>query len=123
MPTHSALSSRVQCSRITHTLLPNSSPIFLLGSHCCHSDEYVSLTGAAGHTEVAEALIRAKAVVDQEFGHHDVTALHVASQEGKATVVQLLLSQGANANHKDASGSTSLHSVSCEGEQQQQQQP
>jgi len=66
------------------------------------------LAALAGRTEVAEALIAAKA----DLGIVDAlgrSALHISCSEGRSDIVQLLLASGIDANVVDQEKQTALH--------------
>ncbi len=70
---------------------------------------YTLLCVAAGegHTNIAEALIKAGADVDAT-DHMDRTPLHVAAHAGNPTVIEALIAAGANI-HATSWGDTPLH--------------
>lgn len=62
----------------------------------------------AGHTEIAEELIRAGADTNEPSGSHNRIALHLAVGGGKVGMVRLLLKHGANVNAIGRGGMTAL---------------
>jgi ankyrin repeat protein len=69
----------------------------------------------AGDLAAAKALVEADPYQVAKVGEYRRTPLHLASREGHAALVQLLLDHSADANARDYGGGTALHGAAEAG--------
>ena len=68
---------------------------------------------------VKDAIVKILVNAGANLGFHDSgfggTVLHLAAQNGRADLVRLFVSSGANINEEDKDGNTALHNAACSG--------
>lgn len=69
----------------------------------------------SGHDEVARILVEHGALVDDPVDTSGSTPLHYAAGAGNLAIVQMLISQGADAARKNIMGWTPVHMAAIEG--------
>lgn len=86
-------------------------------ANAAHGDGMSALHWAAqrGDVELARTLAQAGAAVDATTRIGDYTPLHIASEAGRAEVVELLLGAGADASVRSSNGATPLHLAASAG--------
>ena len=59
------------------------------------------IAAASPHTEPVRVLLEAGAKLNSRSEHDGSTALHAAAKHGRQSVVEVLVSRGADVNHSD----------------------